>query len=178
VPVAHVFMLVSSFSPRILPCQPQSSPRWTVTHAEEYSAETMRATATNAPRWIKGILEHRTSRVGGSFIWARITAGTRVGRPRGLLNPRAGEKWFRLSRHLPAQDLRFLRGALLDRRVGPEQPEALPSREPPPPSVNLVIERGRSRIYGVETRGESSYLLKSKGRVFGMIKQARRCQNI
>ena len=91
-----------------------------------------------------------------------------MGKPKGLLNPGAGEERFRLSRHLPSQDLGFF----VERYWIVEWD--LRGREPylqenlPHPAVNLVIERGRSRIYGVEVKGKSSYLLSGKGRVFGV----------
>jgi AraC-like DNA-binding protein len=90
-----------------------------------------------------------------------------IGKPRGILNFKAGEKKFQLSRHLPAQDLSFfiehywfvswdLRGQ------EPYMQETLPY-----PSVHLVIEKDQSRVYGVET-GKFARILENKGRVFGI----------
>ncbi len=90
-----------------------------------------------------------------------------IGKPRGILNLKAGEKKFQLSRHLPAQDLRFfvehywivswdLRGQ------EPYVQETLPY-----PCIHLVIEKDQSRVYGVET-GKFARLLENKGRVFGI----------
>lgn len=90
-----------------------------------------------------------------------------VGKPRGILNLKAGEKKFQLSRHLPAQDLSFfvehywivswdLRGQ------EPYVQETLPY-----PCVHLVFEQDQSRVYGVET-GKFARLLEDKGRVFGI----------
>jgi AraC-like DNA-binding protein len=90
-----------------------------------------------------------------------------IGTPKGILNFKAGEKKFQLSRHLPAQDLGFfiehywivswdLRGQ------EPYVQETLPY-----PSVHLVIEKDLSRVYGVET-GKFARLLENKGRVFGI----------
>ena len=90
-----------------------------------------------------------------------------IGKPKGILNFKAGEKKFQLSRHLPAQDLGFfiehywivswdLRGQ------EPYVQETLPY-----PSVHLVIEKDLSRVYGVET-GKFARLLENKGRVFGI----------
>lgn len=90
-----------------------------------------------------------------------------IGKPRGILNFKAGEKKFQLSRHLPAQDLSLfvehywivswdLRGQ------DPYVQETLPY-----PSVHLVIEKDQSRVYGVET-GKFTRILENKGRVFGI----------
>lgn len=90
-----------------------------------------------------------------------------IGKPRGILNVKAGEKKFQLSRHLPAQDLSFfvelywivswdLRGQ------EPYMQETLPY-----PCVHLVIEKDHSRVYGVET-GRFTRLLENEGRVFGI----------
>jgi AraC-like DNA-binding protein len=89
------------------------------------------------------------------------------GKPRGILNFKAGAQKFQLSRHLPAQDLSFfvehywivswdLRGQ------EPYVQETLPY-----PSVHLVIEKDQSRVFGVET-GKFTRLLENKGRVFGI----------
>jgi AraC-like DNA-binding protein len=91
---------------------------------------------------------------------------SKLGKPRGILNPKAGEKKFQLSRHLPAQDLTFfiehywivnwdLRGQ------APYVSETLPH-----PSVHLVLEKGKSSLVGVMT-GKFSRLIKNKGGVFG-----------
>ncbi len=90
-----------------------------------------------------------------------------MGKPKGILNFKAGEKKFQLSRHLPAHDLSYfiehywivswdLRGQ------EPYVQETLPY-----PSVHLVIEKDQSRVYGVET-GKFARLLENKGRVFGI----------
>jgi AraC-like DNA-binding protein len=90
-----------------------------------------------------------------------------IGKPRGILNLKVGEKKFQLSRHLPAQDLSFfiehywivswdLRGQ------EPYVQETLPY-----PCVHLVFEKNQSRVYGVET-GKFARLLENKGRVFGI----------
>jgi len=90
-----------------------------------------------------------------------------IGKPRGILNFKAGAQKFELSRHLPAQDLSFfvehywivswdLRGQ------EPYMQETLPY-----PCVHLVIEKGQSRVFGVET-GKFARLLENKGRVFGI----------
>lgn len=89
------------------------------------------------------------------------------GKPRGILNLKAGEKRFKLSRYLPALELTLfvehywivswdLRGQ------EPYVQETLPY-----PSVHLIIEQGQSRVYGVET-GKFTRLLENQGRVFGI----------
>jgi hypothetical protein len=90
-----------------------------------------------------------------------------IGKPRGILNPKAGEKKFQLSRHLPAQDLSFFveRYWIVSWDLRGQEPyvqETLPY-----PCVNLVIEKDQSRVYGVET-GKFARLLEDKGRVFGV----------
>ncbi|CAN5656350.1 helix-turn-helix domain-containing protein [soil metagenome] len=87
--------------------------------------------------------------------------------PRGILNPKAGEKKFQLSRPMPSEDLRFfvehywiinwdLRGQ------APYRQETLPH-----PCIHLVFEQANSRIYGV-VKGKFVRLLSGKGRVFGV----------
>ena len=90
-----------------------------------------------------------------------------MGKPRGVLNLRAGEKKFHLSRHLPATDLDFFveRYWVVSWDLKGQEPyvqETLPY-----PCVNLVFEQGQTRVYGVET-GKFARLLEGKGRVFGI----------
>jgi len=89
------------------------------------------------------------------------------GKPRGVLNLKAGEKKFQLSRHPPAHDLSFFveRYWIVSWDLRGQEPymqETLPY-----PCVNLVFEQGQSRVYGVET-GKFARLLENKGRVFGV----------
>lgn len=91
----------------------------------------------------------------------------KIKEPRGILNPREGEKRFRLSRHAPSRDLApfvewywIVEWDLGGR--GPYCQETLPH-----PSVHLVFERGASAIFGV-MRGKFSRLLNGKGRAFGV----------
>jgi AraC-like DNA-binding protein len=90
-----------------------------------------------------------------------------VGKPRGVLNLKAGETKFRLSLHPPGDDLDFfveqywivawdLSGQ------EPYQQEVLPH-----PSIHLVIEKEASTIVGV-MRGKFSRLLEGEGRVLGV----------
>jgi AraC-like DNA-binding protein len=90
-----------------------------------------------------------------------------IGKPRGILNLKAGEKKFQLARHLPAQDLSFFveRYWIVSWDLRGQEPyvqETLPY-----PCVNLVIEKDQSRVFGVET-GKFARLLENKGRVFGI----------
>src|SRR5262245_33860306 len=86
---------------------------------------------------------------------------------KGILNPKAGEKKFQLSRHLPSADLAFFveRYWIIHWDLRDQEPfvqETLPY-----PCVHLVIEKDYSRIYGVMT-GKFSRQLTDKGQVFGI----------
>ncbi|MDQ2887462.1 MAG: AraC family transcriptional regulator [Chloroflexota bacterium] len=90
-----------------------------------------------------------------------------IGKPRGILLRRAGEKRFQLTRLPPSQDLscfveRYWIVSWDLRDQPPYVQETLPY-----PCVNLVIEKDRSMIYGVET-GKFARLLEGHGRVFGV----------
>ncbi len=90
-----------------------------------------------------------------------------IRQPRGILNLKAGEKKFQLSRHLPSQDLSFFveRYWIVSWDLRGQEPyvqETLPY-----PCVNLVFEKDNSRVYGVET-GKFARLLENKGQVFGI----------
>jgi len=91
----------------------------------------------------------------------------KIGTPRGVLNLKAGEKKFQLSRHPPAQDLSFFveRYWIVSWDLRGQEPyvqETLPY-----PCVNLVFEKDNTRAWGVERR-KFSRLLEDKGRVFGI----------
>ena len=94
-------------------------------------------------------------------------AKSKVEKPRGILNPKVGQKKFQLSRHLPAQDLSYFveRYWIVNWDLRGQAPYL--SENLPYPCVNLVIEKDNSRIYGVVKR-KFSVLLKDKGRVFGV----------
>lgn len=90
-----------------------------------------------------------------------------VGKPRGILNQRAGAGKFHLTLHPPSADLAFyvehywivawdLRGQ------EPYRQEVLAH-----PSVHLVVERGASRIFGIAT-GRFIRQLAGAGQVFGV----------
>jgi len=90
-----------------------------------------------------------------------------TGKPRGILNLKAGEKKFQLSRHPPAQDLSFFveRYWIVSWDLKGQEPyvqETLPY-----PCINLVFEKDQTRVFGVET-GKFARLLENKGRVFGI----------
>jgi len=75
---------------------------------------------------------------------------------RGILNPAAGLKRFELRRHAPSADLAklvdwhwIIRWSLTE----PFEQELLPH-----PCVNLVIETGRSAVYGIGTRRDVTRL--------------------
>jgi AraC-like DNA-binding protein len=85
----------------------------------------------------------------------------------GLLNPAAGEAKFRLTRHAPSPELAcFVARYWVVRWDLRGQPAYVQERIPHP-CVNLVIEPGKSAIYGVET-GRSTQTLAGKGQVFGV----------
>ena len=90
-----------------------------------------------------------------------------VGKPRGILNPRAGEERFRLSRPLPSDDLAFFVEHYWIVRWDLRGQKPYTSEVLPHPCVHLVVEKGRARIYGV-TREKFSRLLSGEGRVFGV----------
>lgn len=90
-----------------------------------------------------------------------------MGKPRGVLNLKAGEKKFQLSRYPPAQDLSFFveRYWVVNWDLRGQEPyvqETLPY-----PCVNLVFEKDLTRVYGVAT-GKSTRLLEGQGWVFGI----------
>lgn len=91
----------------------------------------------------------------------------RAGKPRGILNPRAGKEKFRLSRRLPSADLTVLveHFWIVEwdlRGQAPYLSETLPH-----PSVHLVVEESKSGVFGV-MRGKFSRVLEDEGRVLGI----------
>ncbi len=94
-------------------------------------------------------------------------ARPKTAKARGILNHKAGEKKFQLSRYFPSPDLAFfiehywivswdLRGQ------PPYLQEILPH-----PSVHLTFEKDNTRVTGV-VNGKFSYTLQGAGRVFGV----------
>jgi AraC-like DNA-binding protein len=90
-----------------------------------------------------------------------------IEKPRGILNPGAGETKFQLSQHAPAETISYFveRYWIVTWDLSGQEPymqETLPY-----PCVHLVFEKGNTRIFGVIT-GKFSRLLEDKGRVFGV----------
>lgn len=90
-----------------------------------------------------------------------------IGPPRGILNQKAGEKRFQLTRFLPTEDLSFfvefywtvswdLRGQ------EPYIQEVLSH-----PCVHLAFENGQAQIFGVPT-GKFTRILEDRGRAFSV----------
>ncbi len=92
---------------------------------------------------------------------------TQVGKPRGILDPRAAEAMFRLSLHPPAPDLTFFVEHYWVVTWDLQGHEPYLAEVLPHPCVHLVIEKDKSRVVGV-VRGRFSQLLTDKGRVFGV----------
>ncbi|HLZ61993.1 MAG TPA: helix-turn-helix transcriptional regulator [Ktedonosporobacter sp.] len=89
------------------------------------------------------------------------------GEPRGILNPKVGEKKFQLSRLLPSEDLKFFVEHYWIVKWDLRGQEPYLSENLPYPTVHLVIEKEKSNIFGVIT-GKFSVLIKEKGQVFGI----------
>lgn len=86
---------------------------------------------------------------------------------RGILNPKLAEQGFELSRHLPGEALsNFVDYYWIIKWDLAGQP-AFRQETLPFPSVNLVIESGKSRIFGVVS-GKYSRMLKDQGRLIGI----------
>lgn len=90
-----------------------------------------------------------------------------VGEPRGILNPKAGEKQFQLFRFLPSEDLKFFVEHYWVVTWDLRDQDPYLSENLPYPTVHLVIEKEKSNIFGVMT-GKFSVLLTEKGRAFGV----------
>ncbi len=89
------------------------------------------------------------------------------GQPRGVLNIKAGEKKFQLSRYSPTQDLSFFVERYWIVRWDLRGQEPYVQETLPYPCVNLVFEKEQTRVFGVGT-GKFSRLLENTGRVFGV----------
>lgn len=84
---------------------------------------------------------------------------------RGILNPRTAQTKFRITRHVPANDLGFFveRYWIIHWDLqAPYVQETLPY-----PCVNLVFEKNRSGVFGVGT-GKFARTLEGAGKVFGV----------
>jgi AraC-like DNA-binding protein len=93
----------------------------------------------------------------------------RQDRPKGVINPREAEKFFRLERYLPAPDLApFVEHFwLVAWRLAPGITHL--QRTLPYPCVNLVFDQGRTALFGVMTGSTPfSYTLQGDGRVLGV----------
>src|SRR5258708_13378078 len=95
-----------------------------------------------------------------------------VEQSKAILNPKAAEKKFQLSRHVPTQDLRYFVNHywIVSWDLSNQEPylqEVLTH-----PCVNLVIEKDHSTIAG-ETTGNFSYLLKPQPIVFPVLSSPR-----
>src|SRR5712691_6936913 len=114
----------------------------------------------------RSVRDERSWRLRAGPVVRKMMKST-IGQPRGILNLKAGEKKFQLSRYLPAQDLSFFveRYWIVSWDLRGQEPyvqETLPY-----PCVNMVIEKDRSGVFGVE-KGKFSRLLENQGRVFGI----------
>lgn len=86
---------------------------------------------------------------------------------KGLLNPKASEEKFEITRHFPSAALsHFVKRYWIIHWDLRDQP---PYRQEmlPYPCFNLVIERGKSAVFGVET-GKSFHVIEGQGCVFGV----------
>jgi AraC-like DNA-binding protein len=88
-------------------------------------------------------------------------------KPRGVLDLRAGERWFDLSLHHPAAELAELVEHYWVVRWDLRGRDAYPQHTLPHPSVHLVAEQDGSEIFGVMT-GRFTRVLRGQGRAFGV----------
>lgn len=91
-----------------------------------------------------------------------------VPRPtRGVVNPAAGEKIFRLERYLPDADLvPFIEHFWLVAWTLPDGVVHV-QRTLPSPCIHVVFDAGRTAVFGVMT-GAFEYTLRGTGRVLGL----------
>jgi AraC-like DNA-binding protein len=90
-----------------------------------------------------------------------------VGRPRGLLNRKAGEEKFELSRFQPSPELSpfVLRYWVVRWDLNGQPPHV--QENLPYPCVNLVFEQDNTHVYGVISR-KYAQKIENKGQVFGV----------
>jgi AraC-like DNA-binding protein len=83
---------------------------------------------------------------------------------RGILDPEAAARHFRLTRHAPAPDLAHL----VERHwfVAWDLPEPFTQGVVTHPTVNLAIEPGYAAVFGVET-ARSDHTISGRGKVVG-----------
>ena len=92
---------------------------------------------------------------------------SKIEQAKGILNPHLGAQHFQLTRYRPTPDLRlFIERYWIIHWDLRGQPPYL-SQTLPYPCVNLVLETGRSGIFGVAT-GKFDRLLEGTGKVFGI----------
>ncbi|NJN99166.1 MAG: helix-turn-helix transcriptional regulator [Anaerolineales bacterium] len=94
-------------------------------------------------------------------------AKPKVGKPSGILNPKASQQKFELSRHAPSQDLAFFVAHYWIVRWDLRGQEPYLSETLPHPSIHLVFEKDNTRIVGIMT-GKFSRLLEGQGQVLGI----------
>ncbi|GIP38901.1 AraC family transcriptional regulator [Paenibacillus sp. J31TS4] len=85
----------------------------------------------------------------------------------GILNMAGLEQTYRLTRHIPSAEAGFFIRHYWIVSWDLEDREPYPQHLIPNPCVNLVLEPGRSGIFGPAT-DKFTYLVKGKGRVFGV----------
>ncbi|PYI52650.1 helix-turn-helix domain-containing protein [Paenibacillus flagellatus] len=87
---------------------------------------------------------------------------------KGILNREAGKSKFRLTRYYPEPDLQpFIKRYWVvewDLQGQPPYEQLML----PHPNVNLVFERGLTRIYGIPKLASTAHLLQGKGKVLGV----------
>jgi AraC-like DNA-binding protein len=91
----------------------------------------------------------------------------RAGKPIGLLNPKTSARKFQLGLHLPTPDLEYFVEHYWNVRWDLRGQPPYLQENLPHPSIHLVFEKRKTRIYGVMT-GKFCYLLQAKGQVFGI----------
>ncbi len=104
-------------------------------------------------------------RPGRTVVWAMMQS--EVGKPRGVLNLKAGEEKLQLALHPPAPDLDPFVAHYWIVKWDLRGQEPYRQENLPHPCVHLVTDGVGSRIFGVVT-GKFSYLLEDRGRVFGV----------
>jgi AraC-like DNA-binding protein len=88
-------------------------------------------------------------------------------KPRGILNPRAGEKHFHLSLRQPSPDLSYFIEHYWIIHWDLRGQEPYVSENLPHPCVHLVFEKGQTAIFGVVT-GKFTRRIEGLGGVFGI----------
>lgn len=88
-------------------------------------------------------------------------------KPRGILNPKTGEKKFHNTRYLPSEEISFFveHYWLVEWDLRNQEPYV--SETLPHPCVHVVFEKDNSKIVGV-MRGKFSRLLENKGMALGI----------